>query len=86
MADIAISYAHADADAAQELRTLLVAAGHEVWMDDPGNDDVGQDVGIPVGREHWEVIRREFATAHLVIGVATAAWRRSAYCEREREF
>lgn len=87
MADIAISYAHADADAAYAVYHELEANGYSVWMDDPADKARGAAaIGLPVGQDHWEVISTEFAAADLVIVIDTPRWRGSEYCQREHEF
>jgi hypothetical protein len=87
VAEIAISYAHADSSAAREVRRHLVDLGYTVWMDESGEDRAEVDaIGIPVGQAHWDVIAAEFRSAHVVVVLDTAHWEASAYCRREFDF
>lgn len=84
MADIGISYSHQDTQVALTLRHACIEAGLTVWMDDPGVDDTGEsEVGIPIGRAHWDVIEREFAGASAILALDSPEWRSSKYCQRE---
>jgi hypothetical protein len=82
MADFAISYAHSSLESALALRERLMSRGHSVWMDAP-HEHAAALVGIPVGQSHWDVIRRELASARTVVVLDTAEWRERDYCQRE---
>ena len=87
MADIGISYAHADALMAIGVRRAFVERGFSVWMDEVGEvSDTVESIGLPVGQAHWDVITAEFAAANLLIVVNTANWRNSRYCQDEYAF
>ncbi|MGW4371603.1 TIR domain-containing protein [Nocardia takedensis] len=87
MADIAISYSHADRETAEAVREELRTAGYSVWMDETGEySRTAEAVNLPVGQQHWEVIQSEFAAADLVIVLDTPRWRASPYCRKEFEF
>lgn len=85
MADVGISYSHHDTAIALALRQACIDAGLSVWMDDPGVESTGSDLGIPIGREHWEVIEREFAGASVILVIDSPQWRASEYCRREHK-
>ncbi len=74
MAEVAISYAHDDVDLALALRHHLEDSGRSVWID---------DIGIPVGTRHWDVIQQEFGIARVIVAVDTPTWRTKEYCMRE---
>jgi hypothetical protein len=84
MVDVGISYSHRDTTAAVALRAACIQAGLSVWMDDPGSGgEAAGDLGIPIGRAHWDVIEREFAEAIVIMALDTPSWRASDYCQRE---
>ncbi|MFI8774871.1 TIR domain-containing protein [Gordonia sp. NPDC062954] len=84
MADIAISYSHRDSDLARWIESHAVAAGHTVWLDDPGERSTyGAGITLPSGQSHWDVISREFVNAGMIIVAATPNWENSEYCRRE---
>lgn len=86
MADIAISYSHRQWNEALAVRAALEARGLTVWIDDAGAEQDLEDVGIPVGQEHWTVISTEFRDADLVCIIDTSDWVASAYCQQEYEY
>jgi hypothetical protein len=87
VADVGISYAHADARLAIAVRKALADRGFSVWMDESDEPfDQAESIGLPWGQSHWEVITNEFASANVILVIDTPAWRRSEYCQAEYEF
>ncbi|WP_425839851.1 TIR domain-containing protein [Microbacterium sp. PA5] len=84
MADVAISYAHSDAELARTLAAALGRRGASVWIDAPDEtDEAVGEAGIPVGQSHWSVIEAEFAVASVIAVLDTPEWHASEYCQRE---
>ncbi|MFF0492538.1 TIR domain-containing protein [Nocardia sp. NPDC004068] len=87
MADVAISYSHADASAAAEVRSAVEAQGLSIWMDESGAALAAvETIHLPSGQKHWDVITSEFAGADVVLMVDTPNWRESPYCQDEYRF
>lgn len=87
MADVAISYSHLDAELAGRVRQEFISNGSAVWMDEAGDYSGGaEDITLPWGQAHWDVITTEFAAANVVVVVDTARWRASRYCQDEYQF
>ncbi|MFD6223718.1 TIR domain-containing protein [Nocardia asteroides] len=78
MADVAISYAHADTAFAERVQAAVEADGLTVWRD--------ESVNLPPGQRHWEVIAAEFAGADVVLVIDTPQWHASGYCRQEYDF
>ena len=77
MAKVFVSYAHADHELADSIRTWLAAEGHDVFL------DVSPENGLTVG-EAWE--RELFGRlrwADAVVFVVTTAFARSVWCSAE---
>lgn len=85
MADVFISYSHADYDAADAVRGVLVSHGVDVWFDEPDQNAMAADLALPAGQTHWSVIADEILRAGLVLELATENWRASQYCRDEHE-
>ena len=90
MADIGMSYSHLDSALAQRVRSAFVAVGPSVWMDEisdgSGGVEAAEDIALPWGQAHWDVITSEFAAANVVVILDTPRWRASRYCQDEYQF
>lgn len=86
MAEIAISYSRLDDETAHAVRDELVRAGYAVWIDETRKYDDTASLNIPLGQQHWAIICREFAAAHLTLVIDTPNWHESRYCQKEHEF
>jgi hypothetical protein len=87
VADFGISYSHKDGGIAARVRQELQRGGASVWMDEAGDGTGGaEDIALPWGQDHWNVITTEFAAADVVVIVDTPNWRASPYCRDEYRF
>ncbi|MEV4241271.1 toll/interleukin-1 receptor domain-containing protein [Nocardia sp. NPDC049737] len=87
MADVAISYAHADAQITARVRAAIEAHRLSVWIDESGEDtSAAESINLPPGQKHWDVITSEFVGADVVLVIDTVNWRQSEYCQDEYRF
>ena len=87
MADVGISYSHNTAELAAQVRREFIARGCTVWMDESDEEhDDAEDIGLPWGQAHWQVITDEFAGAGVVVVINDEHWQQSTYCRAELDF
>lgn len=84
LSDVAISYASAQREVANDILRRLEVAGRSVWIDELSRSGAAvSDINVPVGQQHWTVIAQALDDALLVLILDSPDWRRSEYCRRE---
>ncbi|MBK8021878.1 MAG: TIR domain-containing protein [Chloroflexi bacterium] len=76
MADVFISYSHADHDFVVQLYEALIGAGLEVWVDLKG---------IPYSSQWWQEIQEGIENAHNFAFIISPESMKSQYCQYELE-
>src|SRR5689334_9858682 len=77
MARVFISHSSEDLELACEIRRLLLAEGHEVFLDAESRD------GIAVGVDWQERLHERLRWADAMICLVTSAYTRSIWCAAE---